>query len=42
MSFSAPEIATMLNEYEKDHKTGMDVEAISKEIRAYTGCTHTK
>ncbi|GBU24544.1 hypothetical protein R83H12_01178 [Fibrobacteria bacterium R8-3-H12] len=36
MSFSAPEIATMLNEYEKDHKTGMDIEAISKEIRAYT------
>ncbi|GBU25383.1 hypothetical protein R83H12_02026 [Fibrobacteria bacterium R8-3-H12] len=36
MSFSAPEIATMLNEYEKDHKTGMDIEAVSKEIRAYT------
>jgi hypothetical protein len=36
MSFSAPEIATMLNEYEKDHKTGMDIEAMSKEIRAYT------
>ncbi|GBU24546.1 hypothetical protein R83H12_01180 [Fibrobacteria bacterium R8-3-H12] len=36
MSFSAPEIATMLNEYEKDHKTGMDIEVISKEIRAYT------
>jgi len=36
MSFSAPEIATMLLEYEKDHKTGMDIEAISKEIRAYT------
>ena len=36
MSFSAPEIATMLDEYEKDHKTGMDIEAISKEIRAYT------
>ena len=36
MSFSAPEIATMLNEYEKDHKTGMDTEAVSKEIRAYT------
>jgi len=36
MSFSAPEIATMLKEYEKDHKTGMDIEAISKEIRAYT------
>ncbi|MDR2583511.1 MAG: AAA-like domain-containing protein [Fibromonadaceae bacterium] len=36
MSFSASEIATMLNEYEKDHKTGMDIEAVSKEIRAYT------
>jgi len=36
MSFSAQEIATMLNEYEKDHKTGMDIEAISEEIRAYT------
>ena len=36
MSFSAPEIATMLNEYEKDHQTGMDTEAVSKEIRAYT------
>jgi len=36
MSFSPPEIATMLMEYEKDHKTGMDVEAISNEIRAYT------
>ncbi len=36
MSFSAPEIATMLNEYEKDRKIGMDIEAISEEIRAYT------
>ncbi len=36
MSFSAPEIATMLNEYEKDHQTGMDVKTISEEIRAYT------
>ncbi len=36
MSFSAPEIATMLNEYEKDHQTGMDIEAVSKELRAYT------
>ena len=36
MSFSAPEIATMLNEYEKDHQTGMNIEAVSKEIRAYT------
>ena len=37
MSFSASEIATMLNEYEKDYKTGMDIKAISEEIRAYTG-----
>jgi hypothetical protein len=36
MSFSAEEIFTMLIEYEKDHKTGMDIEAISKEIRTYT------
>jgi hypothetical protein len=36
MSFSPTEIATMLLEYEKDHKTGMDIEAISKELRAYT------
>ncbi len=25
MSFSAPEIATMLEAYEADHRTGMDV-----------------
>jgi len=36
MSFSAPEIATMLSEYEKDHQTGMNIEAVSNEIRAYT------
>ncbi|MDR1830793.1 MAG: AAA-like domain-containing protein, partial [Candidatus Fibromonas sp.] len=36
MSFSASEIATMLDEYEKDHETGMDIKAISEEIRAYT------
>jgi len=36
MSLSETEIASMLAEYEKDHKTGMDIEAISKEIRAYT------
>ena len=36
MSFSVPEIASMLKEYEKDHKTGMNIESISKEIRAYT------
>jgi hypothetical protein len=36
MSFSVPEIATMLNEYEKDYQTGMNAKAISEEIRAYT------
>jgi len=36
MSFNETEIASMLVEYENDHKTGMDIEAISKEIRAYT------
>jgi len=36
MSLNEKEIASMLNEYENDHKTGMDIEGISKEIRAYT------
>jgi len=36
MSFNETEIASMLTEYEADHKIGMDIEAISKEIRAYT------
>jgi len=36
MSFSVQEITTMLAEYENDHKTGMDIDAIAKEIRAYT------
>jgi len=36
MSLSEKEIASMLREYENDHKTGMNIEAISKEIRAYT------
>ena len=36
MSFSPTEIATMLNEYEADHTTGMDVSAISEEIHSYT------
>ena len=36
MSFSVPEIASMLKEYENDYKTGMNIEVISKEIRAYT------
>ncbi|MCL2157922.1 MAG: AAA-like domain-containing protein, partial [Oscillospiraceae bacterium] len=37
MSFCPTEIATMLNEYEADHHTGMDIVAISEEIHAYTG-----
>jgi len=36
MSFNEIEIASMLTEYENDHKTGIDIETISKEIRAYT------
>jgi hypothetical protein len=36
MSLSIKNIASMLVEYENDHKTGMDIEAVSKEIRAYT------
>jgi len=36
MSLSVKEIASMLIEYENDHKTGMDIEAIAKEIRDYT------
>ncbi|GBU23736.1 hypothetical protein R83H12_00353 [Fibrobacteria bacterium R8-3-H12] len=36
MSLNEKEIASMLADYENDHKTGMDIEAISKEIRAYT------
>jgi hypothetical protein len=36
MSFNPDEIATMLTEYEKDHKTGMDVTAMSEEIHSYT------
>jgi len=36
MSLSTKEIASMLSEYEKDHKTGMDIEAIAREIRDYT------
>ena len=37
MSFSPSDIATMLNDYEKDFQTGMDVESISNEIYHYTG-----
>ena len=36
MSFSAEEIAGMLQEYEADHQTGMDVSAVSQEIRRLT------
>jgi len=36
MSFSPPEIAGMLKDYEQDHKTGMDVVAIAEEIYFYT------
>jgi hypothetical protein len=37
MSFSAPEIATMLDEYEADNHTGMDIKAVSEELRNWTG-----
>jgi hypothetical protein len=37
MSFSAPEIATMLQTYENDHNTGMDITAVSEELRRFTG-----
>ena len=36
MSFSPKEIATMLQEYEDDHHTGMDIAAMSEEIYKYT------
>jgi len=36
MAFNADEISTMLVEYEKDYKTGMDVVAISEELFSYT------
>lgn len=36
MSFSARDIAGMLGEYEADHKTGMDITAISGMIYDYT------
>lgn len=36
MSFSTDEIAAMLNEYETDHGTGMDVGAVADEIYHYT------
>jgi len=36
MSFTPMEISTMLSEYESDHKTEMDIAAISEEIYIYT------
>jgi len=36
MSFCPAETATMLNEYEADHNTGMDIPAIAAEIHSYT------
>ncbi len=36
MSFSSVQIAAMLEEYEKDHQTGMDVAKIAEEIYRYT------
>ncbi|GHU78055.1 hypothetical protein AGMMS49992_27690 [Clostridia bacterium] len=36
MSFSVDEIAGMLNEYETDHGTGMDIQSIANEIRRQT------
>lgn len=36
MSFSAKQISEMLEEYEKDYHTGMDIRAVSEEIYAYT------
>ena len=36
MSFSADQIVGMLEEYEADYHTGMDIKAVSKEIYDYT------
>lgn len=36
MFFTAPEIATMLVDYENDHKTDMDITAVSNEIFNFT------
>jgi len=36
MSFSIPEITTMLNEYEHDHQTKMNISEIATEIYNYT------
>jgi len=37
MSFHPEEIATMLEDYEKDYHTGMDIKAVSEELYHYTG-----
>jgi hypothetical protein len=37
MFFTPPEIATMLEEYETDHRTGMDISAVSEEVFRFTG-----
>ena len=37
MSFNAADISGMLREYEADHGTGMDVDAVAQTIEAYTG-----
>lgn len=37
MSFSAREIATMLESYEEDIHTGMDIQKVSEKLRFYTG-----
>ncbi len=36
MSFSSPEIATMLIEYEQDYRTGMDIAKVSERLYYYT------
>ena len=36
MSFSPADIATMLTDYESDHSTGMDIEAMSQMLYDYT------
>ncbi|MDR1262615.1 MAG: AAA-like domain-containing protein [Oscillospiraceae bacterium] len=36
MSFSAPEIATMLSDYEADYRTGMDIEAVAARLYYHT------
>lgn len=36
MSFSSDQIASMLEEYEVDHHTGMDISSVAEEIAQYT------